>query len=171
MAKSQHPAAKAGRLVRAVGLGIARELEKRADAPIPTRPAPPPPPPPLPTTGFYGRTVFALFVTSAVAILFVVIRAEKVFPHDAREWLRIVLTVVLSLGALVQLTNWRHANERLVQRLLTRAWGPRGPMNRRERTFARICREGLTIVGIVWLAAAVFEFLIAIGVSDANVVG
>jgi len=171
MAKSQHPAAKAGRLVRAVGLGISRELEKRADAPPQARPAPPPPPPPLPTVDFYGRTVFALFVASAFAILCVVIRMEKVLPHDVREWWRIVLTVVLSLGALVQLTNWRQANQRLVQRLLTRAWGPRGPTNRREKTFARVCREGLTLVGIVWLAAAVFEFLIAIGVSDANVVG
>jgi len=171
MAKSQHPAAKAGRLVRAVGLGISRELEKRADAPAPARPELPPPPPPLRTTGFYGRTVFALLVTSVIAIVLVVSRAEKVFPHEAREWLRIVLTVVLSLAALVQLTNWRQANERLVQRLLTRTWGPRGPINRREQLYARLCREGLTLLGIVWLAAAVFEFLIAIHVSDANVVG
>jgi hypothetical protein len=78
---------------------------------------------------------------------------------------------VLALGALIQLTNWHQANESLTQRLLNRVWGPRGPMNRREKTFARILREFLIIVGIAWLAAAVFELLIALGVSDATVVG
>ena len=171
MAKSQHPAAKAGRLVRAVGLGVARELEKRADAPPRARPQPPPPPPPLPTKDLFGRTIFALLVASFVAVPFVVLKVDQVLPHAAREWFRIVLTVVLGLGAFVQLSNWHRTNERLVQRLLTRIWGPRGPMNRREKTFARIGREGLAILGIIWLAAAVFEFLIAIHVADAGVVG
>ncbi|HEY3922912.1 MAG TPA: hypothetical protein VGL76_12475 [Gaiellaceae bacterium] len=171
MAKSQHPAAKAGRLVRAVGLGVARELEKRADAPPRARAEPPPPPPPLPTKDFYGRMIFALLIASLVATLFVVLKVDQVLPHEARGWFRIVLTVILGLGAFVQLSNWRRANERLAQRFLTRVWGPRGPMNRREKTFARIGREGLALVGIIWLAAAVFEFLIAIGVADAGVVG
>jgi hypothetical protein len=34
-------------------------------------------------------------------------------------------------------------------------------MNRREKSFARICRDLLTLVGIIWLAAAVFELLTA----------
>ena len=55
----------------------------------------------------------------------------------------------------------RGANQRLVQRVLNRVWGPRGAMNRREKSFARICRDLLTLVGIVWLAAAVFELLTA----------
>src|SRR5262249_52453558 len=51
VSEPEHPAAKAGRLVRAVGLGIARELEKRADAPPKAPPEPPPPPPAENTRG------------------------------------------------------------------------------------------------------------------------
>jgi hypothetical protein len=168
VANPEHPAAKAGRIVRAVGLGLARELEKRADAPPKAKPAPAPPPP-LPTRDLYGRTVFGLFFGSAVALGLVLLHFEKAVPtHDAKEFLRIVLTVVLGLGALVQLTNWRQANQRLAQRLLNRVWGARGAMNRRERSFARICREGLTLVGIAWLAGAVFELLVALGWADVN---
>ena len=91
-------------------------------------------------------------------------------PKYARVF-EIGLVTILTVAAVVQLTNCGNANERIVQRLLTRLWGPRGPINRREKTFARICRELLIAVGIAWLAAAVFELLIALGVSDATVVG
>ena len=58
---------------------------------------------------------------------------------------------------------WAHHSRYLHnnQRVLNRVWGPRGAMNRREKSFARICRDLLTLVGIVWLAAAVFELLTA----------
>jgi hypothetical protein len=169
VADPQHPAAKAGRFVRAVGLGIARELEKRADAPPKAPLEPPPPPPPMPTSDLYGRTVFAIFVASAVALGLVMSHFEKAVPtHDAKQVLRIALTVALGFGAFVQLTNWRQANQRIVQRLLSRIWGPRGPANRREKTFARICREVLVLVGIAWLAGAVFELLVALGWADVN---
>jgi hypothetical protein len=41
-------------------------------------------------------------------------------------------------------------------------------MNRRERSFARICREVLALAGIAWLAGAVFELLVALGWADVN---
>jgi hypothetical protein len=169
VADPKHPAAKAGRFVRAVGLGIARELEKRADAPPKAKPEPPPPPPPMPTTDVYGRAVFVAFVAAAIALGLVMTHLEKAVPtHDAKQVLRIVLTVALACGAFVQLTNYRQANQRIVQRLLTRIWGPRGPVNRRERSFARLCREVLVLVGIAWLAGAVFELLVALGWADVN---
>jgi hypothetical protein len=163
VSEPEHPAAKAGRIVRAVGLGIAREIEKRADAPPKARPEPLPPPPPANTRGIVGRLVFAGLVGSLIAFLLVVLRFETLLgsTHDAKLTVRLVLAAILFLEALLLLTNWRGANQRLVQRLLNRMWGPRGAMNRREKTFARICRDGLTLVGIVWLAAAVFEFLTA----------
>ena len=40
-------------------------------------------------------------------------------------------------------------------------WGPRGAMNRREKTVARVCRDLMTLLGIAFLAAAVFELLTA----------
>ena len=40
-------------------------------------------------------------------------------------------------------------------------WGPRGAVTRRERFFARGVRDVLTLLGIIFLAAAVFELLVA----------
>lgn len=149
--------------MRAVGLGIARELEKRAEAPAKPKPEPLPPPPPANTGGFVGRLVFAGLVGSLLAFLLVVLRFETLLgsSHDAKLTVRLVLAALLFLEAFLLLSNWRGANQRLVQRLLNRVWGPRGAMNRREKTFARICRDVMTLVGIVWLAAAVFELLTA----------
>lgn len=163
VSQPEHPAAKAGRIVRAVGLGIARELEKRADAPPKPKPEPLPPPPPANTRGFVGRLVFAGLVASLVAFLLVVLRFETLLgsTHSAKLTVRLVLAGLLLFEAALVLTNWRGANQRLVQRVLNRVWGPRGAMNRREKTFARICRDLLTIVGIVFLAAGVFELLVA----------
>jgi hypothetical protein len=149
--------------VRAVGLGLARELEKRAEAPPKARPEPLPPPPPANTRGFVGRLAFAGLVASLVAFLLVVLRFETLLgsTHGAKLTVRLVLAAVLFLEAALLLSNWRGANQRLVQRLLNRVWGPRGAINRREKTFARICRDAMTLVGIVWLAAGVFELLTA----------
>lgn len=163
MSQPEHPAAKAGRIVRAVGLGIARELEKRADAPPKPKPEPLPPPPPANTRGFVGRLVFGGLIASLVAFLLVVLRVETLLgsTHGAKLTVRLVLAGLLLFEAALVLTNWRGANQRLVQRVLNRVWGPRGAMNRREKTFARICRDLLTLVGIVFLAAGVFELLVA----------
>jgi hypothetical protein len=166
VSEPEHPAAKAGRLVRAVGLGIAgaaRELEKRAEEPPKRQPEPLPPPPPANTRGFVGRFVFAGLVASLLAFLLVVLRVETLLgsTHDAKLTFRLVLSGILFVEAYLLLSNWRGANQRLVQRLLNRMWGPRGAMNRREKTFARLARDLLTLVGIVWLAAAVFELLTA----------
>jgi hypothetical protein len=163
VSQPEHPAAKAGRLVRAVGLGIARELEKRADAPAKPKPEPLPPPPPANTRGFVGRLVFAGLVASVIAFLLVVLRVETLLgsTHSAKLTVRLVLALLLLFEAALVLSNWRGANQRLVQRVLNRVWGPRGAMNRREKTFARICRDLLTLVGIIFLAAGVFELLVA----------
>jgi hypothetical protein len=74
---------------------------------------------------------------------------------------RLVLAGLLLVEAALLLSNWRGANQRLVQRVLTKMWGPRGAMNRREKTVARICRDALAFVGLAFLAAAVFELLTA----------
>ena len=113
--------------------------------------------------GFVGRLVFAGFIGSILAFLLVALRFETLLgsTHDVKLTIRLVLAAVLFLEAFLVLANWRGANQRLVQRVLNRVWGPRGAMNRREKTFARICRDVLTLVGILWLAAGVFELLTA----------
>ena len=163
MSEPEHPAAKAGRLVRAVGLGIARELEKRADAPPKAPPEPPPPPPAENTRGVVGRLAYLGLIAAALAFVLVLLRIETLIGSgsNARLIFRLVLAGLLFFEAVLLLTNWRGANQRLVQRVLTKMWGPRGATNRREKSVARICRDLVTFVGIAFLAAAVFELLTA----------
>jgi hypothetical protein len=91
-----------------------------------------------------------------------VLRFELLLGHTtARTVFRFVIAGVLLAEACLLLSNWRGANERLGQRALTKVWGARGPATRRERVFARVLRDALTLIGIVLLAAAVFELLTA----------
>jgi len=163
VSEPEHPAAKAGRLVRAVGLGISRELEKRADAPPKAPPEPPPTPPAENTRGVVGRLAYFGLIAAAVAFVLVLLRIETLIGSgsNAKLIFRLVLAGLLFLEAILLVTNWRGANQRLVQRVLTKMWGPRAAMNRREKSFARICRDLMTFVGIAFLAAAVFELLSA----------
>ena len=159
MADPKHPAAKAGRFVRAVGLGLARELEKRADAP-PKAP-PPPPPPPVRSGGIIGTAVFYAFIVGIVAGLLSLLKADELAHGTPRLVFRLALGGIMLAVALLLMSNWHLANQRLGQRLLTRIWGPRGPTNKRERFVARRVRDALTLVGIAFLAGAVYEVLTA----------
>ncbi len=161
MPNPKHPAAKAGRLVRAVGLGIARELDKLADAPPKARPEPPPPPPPVRTGGVIGTAVFYAFAVGLVAGVLSLLKADELAHGTPRLVVRLVLGGVLLAVAVLLMTNWQLANQRLGQRLLTRIWGPRGPTNKRERFVANRVRDAVTLVGIAFLAGAVYEILTA----------
>jgi hypothetical protein len=158
----EHPAAKAGRFVRAVGLGIARELEKRADAPAKAQAqpvAPPPPPPPVPTGGFLGTAILYAFLSALGAFVLAVLQIDSLVNGTAKTVFRLVLAAVLLVAAALLTSNWQLASQRLAQRMLTRMWGPRGAVNRRERFVSRRVRDVLTLVGILFLATGVFEFL------------
>jgi hypothetical protein len=158
--EQEHPAAKAGRLVRAAGLALQRGLEKRTPPPSPPRVAPPPPPPPpVPTAGIVGQLVFATFLLSLVAFLLVVLHVEMALGGRTRTIFRLALGGVMLLEAALLTSNGLRANERLAQRLANRTWGPRGAINRRERFLARFARDALTLVGIAFLAAGAFELL------------
>jgi hypothetical protein len=173
MPESEHPAAKAGRFVRAAGQALgaaAKELEKErrereAAAPAEVtapRPQPVPiaPPPPQRTGGPVGNLVFYGFTVSLVAFVLAALNVDQLIAAgNTRLGFRIVLTVILIGEAFMLTSNWQQANQRLVQRLLTRIWGPRAAMNRRERTFARAARDLLTLLGILMLALGVFEIL------------
>jgi hypothetical protein len=147
--------------VRAVGLGIARELEKRAEAapPAAARPEPPPPPPPVPSGGFVGTVTLYAFLASLGAFVLAVLQVDSLFSGTPKTVFRLVLGCVLVLAAALLTTNWQLASERLGQRALTRMWGPRAAANRRERFVARRVRDVLTLVGILFLAAGVIEIL------------
>jgi hypothetical protein len=174
MAKPEHPAAKAGRFVRAAGLALgaaAKELEKErqervlaepaapaARAPAPVEPVPAPPA--HRTGGIVGKLVFWGLGAALVAFVLVALNVDELFAAgDTRLVFRFVLAVILLGEAFLLISNWAQANQRLVQRLLTRVWGPRAAMNRRERTFARAARDLLTLLGIIMLALGVFEVL------------
>ena len=169
MTDKEHPAAKAGRYVRAAGIVIGKEIDRRnaaaaarAAAPKPVPAAPPPPPPPLPTKDFAGRALFVGFLASLAAVLLLLVHANDALGGGAGTIFLLVLAAVLLVEAGLITSNWRQANQRIGQRLLTRVWGSRGPMNKRERAFARGVRDALTLIGICFLAAGVFALLTAI---------
>jgi hypothetical protein len=167
----EHPAAKAGRYVRAAGIVVGNEMNRRAEAaaaqPAPVAAAPPPPPVAVRTDGVYGRGVFWFFVLALVVLGLTVLHFSDLVPSGSRTIVRLVMAGILAVGAFLLTTNWHRANERVGQRVLSRMWGRRGPMNRRERAFARILRDLLTLLGIAFLAAAVFQLLVALGVGPA----
>jgi hypothetical protein len=159
----EHPAAKAGRYVRAAGIVIGKEIDRRADAAA-ARPAPPPPPPPPPapsTHDFVGKTLFIVFLIAIVALGLMLLHADDALPSGTRTIGHLVLAGLMFLEGALLIGNWRQSNQRIGQRLLNRVWGPRGPVNRREKTFARIVRDALTLLGIAFVAAGVFELLVA----------
>jgi hypothetical protein len=166
MADKEHPAAKAGRFVRAAGIALGKEIDRRAEAaaarPAPAAPPPPPPPPPVPTESLLGRIAFFTFVGCLVILGLTLLHLDELVPGEAQKILRLVLASVLFAGAVMLLTNWHEMRERIGQRLLNHLWGRRSAVNRREKTFARILREVLTLVGIAFLAAAVYQLLVAI---------
>jgi hypothetical protein len=167
LADKEHPAAKAGRYVRAAGIVIGKEMDRRAAEaaakPAPAAPPPPlPPPPPAETTTFAGRWLFRLFVASLVVLGLSVLHFADLVPGaTAEKVVRLVLAGLLALEAFVLITNWRQGNERVGQRLLNRMWGPRGPANKREKVVARVVRDVLTLIGILFVAAAVYQLLVA----------
>jgi hypothetical protein len=161
----EHPAAKAGRYVRAAGIVIGKEIDRRneaaavrAAAPKPAPAAPPPPP----TRDLAGRAVFVGFVASIAALVLVLLHANDALDGETKTIFLLVLAALLLGEAALITTNWRQANQRLGQRLLTRVWGSRGPMNKRERAFARVIRDALTLIGICFLGGGVFALVTAI---------
>ena len=170
--KKEHPAAKAGRYVRAAGIVIGKEIDRRAAEaaarPAPAAPPPPPPPPaPVATTDVFGRTVFRFFVVALVVLGLTILHFADVMPGEARTVTRLLFSGILFVEAFLLIANWHQANQRVGQRLLNRIWGPRGPVNRRERGFARATRDVLTLLGIGFLAAAVFQLLVGLHVGSA----
>jgi hypothetical protein len=164
LADKEHPASKAGRYVRAAGIVIGKEIDRRAAAaaakPAPAAPPPPPPPPPpAPATTLAGNVVFGLFLLSLAVLGLTILHFTDLVPHSAARPTRIVLAGIMLFEAFLLTTNWHRANERLAQRLLTRMWGPRGPVTKRERFVARAIRDVLVLVGIGFLAAGVFQLL------------
>jgi hypothetical protein len=166
LADKEHPASKAGRYVRAAGIVIGKEIDRRSAAAAEKAAAPPPPPPPPPpapveTHTFAGRWIFRLFVLSLVVLGLSVLHLDELLPSQGGKIVRLSLAALLGFSALVLLTNWNRGNERIGQRLLTRMWGPRAPVTRREKFAARAVRDVLTLVGIGFLAAAVYQLLVA----------
>ena len=167
----EHPAAKAGRYVRAAGIVVGKEIDRRAESagarPAPVAAPPPPAPAPARTDGALGRGVFWFFLLALAVLGLTILHFADLVPSDGRTVVRLVMAGILGTEAFLLISNWHRANDRISQRLLTRMWGSRGPANRRERGFARILRDGLALLGIGFAAAAVFQLLVALHLGPA----
>ena len=123
MPDKEHPAAKAGRYVRAAGIVIGKEVDRRAagrSRKAGTRaPPPPPPPPPAPAThNISGKALFGFFVVSLVTLGLVILHADDALPPRTRTIGHLVLAGILFLEAVLLISNWRQSNQRIGQRLL-----------------------------------------------------
>lgn len=167
----EHPAARAGRYVRAAGIVAGKEMDRRAAAaaarPSPVAEPPPPPPAPAPTATIAGKAFFRFFVLALVVLGLSILHFSDLIPSGQRTLVRLVMAAIMAVEAFLLISNWHRANERVGQRVLNRMWGERGPMNRRERFFARGLRDILTLLGIGFLAAAVFQLLVAVHLGPA----
>ncbi|MEI8106041.1 MAG: hypothetical protein WCH31_09420 [Actinomycetes bacterium] len=172
MSNQEHPAAKAGRYVRAAGSLLAKKIENLETLPPPkaaqpTQPAPPraaappaAPPKPENTGGIVGFVVFYGFIASLAATVLAVLNIDQLFNGSSvRTIILLSISVVLFAEAFLLTSNWERASQRLAQRLLTRIWGPRAAMNRREKFVSRLARDILTLIGIAWLAVGTFELI------------
>jgi hypothetical protein len=167
----EHPAAKAGRYVRAAGITLGKEIDRRSEAAA-ARPAPvvapaPPPPAAARTDGAVGRGVFWFFLLALAVLGLTILHFADLVPSDGRTVVRLVMAGIMGTEAFLLIGNWHRANDRISQRLLTRMWGTRGPTNRRERTFARVLHDALALLGIGFAAAAVFQVLVALHLGPA----
>jgi hypothetical protein len=169
--KPEHPAAKAGRYVRAAGIVLGKEIDRRAAAaaakPVPVRAEPLPPPPPVATANLIGKAMFGLFVVALVILGATILHFVDLVPGSSKgspeRVTRLVLAAILFTEGYFLVSNWRKANERIGQRLLNRMFGmQRGAVTRREKFFARGVRDVLTLVGIGFLAGGVFDLLVAL---------
>jgi hypothetical protein len=193
VAEKEHPASIAGRYVRAAGIAIHKELERRAAeaaqrkaaeaqadaaqvaatpaAPHPSAPSPAAAAPPKrarrtpvtapPPSPFLDRLLYWGFLLSLVATFLVALNPQMVASGSVRVGIRIAIGVVLLVGALPLLTNWRQSKQRLVGLFFAKFWGlgPDATLSRTGRVIRRVGWEALTLVGIVWLALGVYELL------------
>jgi hypothetical protein len=178
--EKEHPARVAGRYVRAAGVAIQRELERRAAEPeaTPAQPAPETPQPtpqptesakaarrkgaqPLPERPRLDRVIWLAFLASLVSLALTGLQIQMLASDGAQKGIRLVLGAGLLLGATLILTNWERANERIVARVFKSLWGIGEPTGRSGRFSRGLVRNGMSLVGIVLLALAAFQILSA----------
>jgi hypothetical protein len=214
VSEKEHPAATAGRYLRAAGSAIQKELERRAaeseerkqaeaagatataqpQATPQTAPKPAAAPPPQATPGagtpgtaaageasttaaaerraarqkpplrpnrFLDRTFWIVFVVALIALALSGLQIQMLAPDSSQGWLRVILGVPLVVAAILVLTNWHRANERIVARIF-KMWGLDAPTTKSGRFARRFAKDALTLVGILLLAVAAFQLLSAV---------
>jgi hypothetical protein len=178
VAEKEHPAAVAGRYLRAAGVAIQKELERRsseseetkAQAPAQPQEAPPSPAaarrarrqkPPLEPKPFFDRVLWAWFMLALLALALSGLQIQMVFNGSTQTVVRLVLGIPLVLVAILVLTNWQRANERLVARAF-KAWGLEAPTTKSGRFARRFAKDLMTLLGIVLLSVAAFQLLSAV---------
>jgi hypothetical protein len=142
-----------------------------AIAPPPSATTPPPPaaatkkpsgrqaaPPPSPKP-MLDRLLWWGFLIAVVATGLAALNIDTVMSGTSKLVLRLALGGIFLGVSLLLLTNWHRASERLVAKLMKKFWGMDHPVTGSGRFMRRIARDLMTLLGIVWLAAAVFEIL------------
>jgi hypothetical protein len=186
VSEKEHPASVAGRFVRAAGAAISKEFERRAaesaerpaEAPAQSEAAPQAPqaaatagnaapklprgraaPEPRP---WFDRILWFVFLLSLIALALTGLQIQMLMTGSVRTGARVAMGIPLVIGAFLLLSNWARSNERIVARLLRRVWGVGEATTRSGRFMRKRVGDGMTLLGIVLLAAGVFQLLRAL---------
>jgi hypothetical protein len=114
---------------------------------------------PPPAKPVLDRLLWIGFLIAVVATGLAALNVDMVVSGTAKTVVRLALGGVFIAVALVVLTNWQRASERLVAKLMKKFWGMDHPVTRTGRFMRRIAKDLMTLVGILWLAIGVFEIL------------
>jgi len=200
VAEKEHPAALAGRYLRAAGVAIQKELERRADEAEERKAGPaeaqateagateagatearaaesqPSSPqaearpsastaraarrqkPPLEPRPFFDRLLWIAFMGALLALALTGLQIQMLASGTSATVVRLILGIPPLVVAILVLTNWQRANERLVARAF-KAWGLGAPSTKSGRFTRRFAKDAMTLVGIVLLCVAAFQLL------------
>ncbi len=188
MAEKEPLARITGRYVRAAGVAIQKERERRAAeseqraaaeaeaakaaqaaAPPPAAPPPPAAAPPAgraarsPATGLepkpmLDRVIWFGFLISLVAVCLVALQIQMVTSGSVRLGIRLALGGILIVTALALLTNWQESKQRLIAIFFRKFWGVEGHETSTGRVVTHIAKD--------WMLSLVGIVWLALGVFE-----
>jgi hypothetical protein len=129
-----------------------------AAAPAPAKLAKKAPPAPPPNR-FLDRLFWIAFVVTIGAMCLALLNIQMLADGTAQDVVRLVLGVIFLVVSTGMLLNVGHSKERILANVTKRLWGLEHPTTRMGRFMRSIAKDLLTLLGIAWLAIAVYEIL------------
>jgi hypothetical protein len=165
----------ARRAAEAAQAAQAAQLAGQQAAQAPPQPPPPVAPPPQaaapprkaparpyaapPPNRFLDRILWIGFIVTIVATCLVLLSVDSVMSGTTKTVFRLVVGAICLSFAVVVLTNWLHAKDRVLTTMTRKLWGLEEPRTRSGRFMRSVAKDVLTLIGIGWLAVGVLDIL------------